>query len=423
MKAPIGYMPVTALAMLLAGCGTSTANTSDPPQAAKTPTTVAASARTQPVSGETESAVIALGGRTTGASLIAATQKSGLAVYDLDGKRKTTHPDIAASFVAISYDYPVNGQPTTLLATIGADDNRLHVSTLHDGKPQPTQAQSDALDLSVEGMCLFRNRVDSQLYALILGGHGQIDQKIIYTNTEGKLDVRDVRRIHFPTELTQCVDDGNGHVYVSEQGTGIWRFNGDPESALDVTLVDAPKLGHITGETGGLAIYDGGDGSQWLLASQPSVGLINVYDRGHDDAFIGSFAIATSEDGATIEEPGKLAATSMLLGQAFPHGMLVVGADDDTDFRMVSMAEVASALGLAPGTPQDLRHAPKPPLPTVTARVETSPVKSPGDAADDPAIWANPQPPGESLVVATDKKAGMYVYDMHGKVRQFRADE
>src|SRR5690625_4421565 len=75
MKAPIGYMSVTALAVLLAGCGTSTANTSGPPQTAETQITVAASARTQPVSGETESAVIALGDRASGASLIAATQK------------------------------------------------------------------------------------------------------------------------------------------------------------------------------------------------------------------------------------------------------------------------------------------------------------------------------------------------------------
>lgn len=44
------------------------------------------------------------------------------------------------------------------------------------------------------------------------------------------------------------------------------------------------------------------------------------------------------------------------------------------------------------------------------------------DAADDPALWRNPADPAASLIVATDKKAGLYVYDLDGKVRsQFAA--
>src|SRR5699024_9255977 len=112
----------------------------------------------------------------------------------------------------------------------------------------------------------------------------------------------------------------------------------------------------------------------------------------------------------------------LALGKAFPHGLLAVGADDDTDYQLVSMADVASALGLAPGSPQDPRHAPEPPVAVVTPLVETPPVKNAGDAADDPAIWANPKDPAASLVIGTDKKAGMYVYDMQGLVTDFRPD-
>ena len=38
-----------------------------------------------------------------------------------------------------------------------------------------------------------------------------------------------VRRIHLPSPLTQCVADAAGHVYVSEEAVGIWRFNADAE--------------------------------------------------------------------------------------------------------------------------------------------------------------------------------------------------
>jgi 3-phytase len=59
---------------------------------------------------------------------------------------------------------------------------------------------------------------------------------------------------------------------------------------------------------------------------------------------------------------------------------------------------------------------------SVTARGETRPVGTgQGDAADDPAIWRNPRHPAASLIVATDKKAGLYVYGLDGRVRHFVA--
>ena len=59
---------------------------------------------------------------------------------------------------------------------------------------------------------------------------------------------------------------------------------------------------------------------------------------------------------------------------------------------------------------------------TVTARAETVPVGTANDdAADDPAIWRNARQPGKSLIVATDKKAGLYVYGLDGQVKGFTA--
>lgn len=52
---------------------------------------------------------------------------------------------------------------------------------------------------------------------------------------------------------------------------------------------------------------------------------------------------------------------------------------------------------------------------TVVAAIETEPVQSPGDAADDPAIWVHPTDPASSLVIGTDKKRGLEVYDLAGK--------
>ncbi|MEG8041272.1 phytase [Sphingomonas sp. LR60] len=58
-------------------------------------------------------------------------------------------------------------------------------------------------------------------------------------------------------------------------------------------------------------------------------------------------------------------------------------------------------------------------VPTVAATAETDPVDTAADAADDPAIWRNPRDPAKSLVIGTDKQAGIHVYDLKGKRLSF----
>ena len=56
----------------------------------------------------------------------------------------------------------------------------------------------------------------------------------------------------------------------------------------------------------------------------------------------------------------------------------------------------------------------------VYAGAETVPVGTANeDAADDPAIWRNAADPGASLIVGTDKKGGLYVYDLGGREKHF----
>jgi 3-phytase len=52
------------------------------------------------------------------------------------------------------------------------------------------------------------------------------------------------------------------------------------------------------------------------------------------------------------------------------------------------------------------------------ARVETEPVPHRGDAADTPDIWVHPTDPARSLVIGTDKKGALMVYDLEGCLRQ-----
>lgn len=51
--------------------------------------------------------------------------------------------------------------------------------------------------------------------------------------------------------------------------------------------------------------------------------------------------------------------------------------------------------------------------------VETEAVASEGDAADDPVIWVHPLHPENSLILGTNKKSGLAVYNLMGEQVQF----
>lgn len=57
----------------------------------------------------------------------------------------------------------------------------------------------------------------------------------------------------------------------------------------------------------------------------------------------------------------------------------------------------------------------------IHASAETRPVESGDgeDAADDPAIWVNHEYPAKSLILGTNKTAGLYAYDLNGKILQY----
>jgi len=61
---------------------------------------------------------------------------------------------------------------------------------------------------------------------------------------------------------------------------------------------------------------------------------------------------------------------------------------------------------------------------SVQATLETAPVPTADDAADDPCIWIHPSDPALSTIIGTYKKddGGLFVYDLDGNVVQFVAD-
>src|SRR5690606_31688405 len=56
---------------------------------------------------------------------------------------------------------------------------------------------------------------------------------------------------------------------------------------------------------------------------------------------------------------------------------------------------------------------------TVTASVETDPVPSSGDAADDMTVWVHPTDVSKSLVIGADKRGGIASYELSGEELEY----
>jgi 3-phytase len=378
---------------------------------------VAARAQTQAsATGQVAAGVVVLDGGTT--RVLGAGALGGLEIHDAAGARLGATPAGESGGVDVSYGFRLNGAPVTVVASIDKTKNALRLFRMDGGALTELGARAMPLGFAGENVCLFHSRLDGALYAFVVGDGGEIDQQLLFATADGRLDARQMRRLNVISTVKQCVvDEASAMVYASEETVGVWRFSANPEAYAAPVLIASPRFGNISEEVSGLALHDGGPGARWLIASDASAGRLNVYDREANDAYIGSVTVSAPGGGEPMGEPGPMNGMSAAV-TGFPNGLLLVTDEDQANFKSVSMADLAAALGRSPGVPTDPRLRQDSALPTVVATVETRPVASFGDAADDPAIWAHPTDPALSLVFGTDKQGGLFVYDMAGRVLQ-----
>ena len=87
--------------------------------------------------------------------------------------------------------------------------------------------------------------------------------------------------------------------------------------------------------------------------------------------------------------------------------------------RKLSVLAVASVGAMLAASPVTAASAPSVSrkavnIVQVSSVVETVPVAHSGDAADDPAIWVNPNDPSRSLIIGNDKRGALESYDRSG---------
>jgi 3-phytase len=421
-------MPNRAWLLILSAALAACTGSAGDVESAATPTAVPAAAETVPTAEDGANGVAIWVHPQDGAKslVLGAGGTGGLEVYGLDGKLRQRIGELEASHVAVVDDFDFGGRRVPLVLVYESRTSTLHGYTI-DEAARVVALPGDAIVAEDEltGLCEFASPLTGSVYALGMTDAGQMLQWELFADA-GKLRGRLLRSVPLGQGVEYCVvDDASATMYYGDEALGVLSLPVEPESdpARRVLDLAAPR-GGIAEEVKGLALARDGEGEAVLIVSDVSAERLSLYST--DGSLRGRVQIAAAGGVDAVGESEGLAVALPALGSAYPDGLLAI-ADQDNDgahsnFKLVGWREVAAAAGLG-GTGGAKRADAQPPRArTGVPALETPPVATWGDAADDPAIWLHPDDSARSLVIATDKNLGLYLYDLEGRLLQTLPD-
>lgn len=245
----------------------------------------------------------------------------------------------------------------------------------------------------VDDLCFYHSTENQQLSLFLMGGRGGADQLLLQQQQQWLEQPLVIRELNIPYDSTACsVDQHSGALYIAEADRAIWRYQAEPEADESRSLVQVNKpFGQLKGEVKALQLLS--DGSLLTLEEEPARLL-------------------------HISSTGELLTSALVPALAEASGLAVQQqAESVTAFISSEQADAVQQLILsvpAPVPATAVRSA-KAAMVQLMPTLQTDAASQRGDVIDDPAVWHHPSAPARSLILATDKRAGLDVYNMQGK--------
>jgi len=285
-------------------------------------------------------------------------------VYDLSGHRIQSIP-IAMGNTDIRYNFPLGGEQVALVAGFCFANSGLVAWKVNPTTRLLEEVTAPGAEARSGGGALYHSLVTGEYY-WFSNTDGVLYQYRIFDNGLGQVASELVRTVNYGSGQAEgtVADDVHGVVYLSEEISWLWRLPAEPDGGSEKVTVDVPTTqgGHFTPDLEGLTLYYRSDGGGYLLASSQGSDSFNIYERGGDNAYIGTFTI---QDGVVdgVSASDGIDVTNLPLGPAFPSGLLVVhdGKNTENDvkihqnFKLVPFDQVAGQFGLVMDTAWDPR--------------------------------------------------------------------
>jgi 3-phytase len=273
--------------------------------------------------------------------IIAAQKKRGIEVYDLSGRRLQLLEDGRMNNVDLRQGVDLGAGALDIIAasnrTYGSIS--LYAVDAATGRLRDVAAGTIATGMrDPYGLCMYRSARDGAVYVFVNNSdRGEFGQWKL-ENRSGRVGATLVREFVVGSQAEGCVaDDEAGALYIAEEDVGLWRYSAEPDGGEARRQLDSTgEGGHLKADVEGVAIFQGPEGSGYIVVSNQGADNYALYRREGDNAFIGTFLVGANDalgiDGAS--ETDGLDVTSRPLGPDFPHGLLVV-----QDGRNITPAE------------------------------------------------------------------------------------
>jgi len=315
---------------------------------------------------------------------LAVSKRDGVLLLDAEGK---TLSHVAGAFASL------DSRPMGDQVLVASHDEKKQQVALFSLDPRSHEWQAPVYlpprDYAVNGVCLYRDEA-SNVYLFTVGEEGKGEQWLVAADRKRLAEPRLVRSLPLPPNAEFCqVDDAGQQFFVNEEKVGWWVYPAHAEadaSRVPVALIE--PFGEVKKAAGAMALVPGG-----MLGLDPKAAHLHLYQQ-HGNGWSPVARLPLD----TLKEPEHLAVRQT------PQGLQVLVQDDSNQQVFQGLLNWQPTPARAPA-----------PLPVIKPVVQTEPVVSQGDAADDPAIWVNPQNPALSRVLGTNKKNGLEVDDLQGK--------
>jgi 3-phytase len=291
--------------------------------------------------------------------VIATDKKSGLHVYDLQGRELQYLPDGKMNNVDFRDGFLLAGQPVTLVTASNRSDRSIAIYRFDADTRRLTAVADGVQPTGLDdpyGLCMYRSAKTGKTYVFINSGEGPLNQWELVDAGNGKVKANLVREMMFDSQTEGCVaDDETGLLFINEEDAAMWRLGAEPDAGSERTAVDRVDGNPaIKDDLEGVGLYDLGGGRGYLVVSSQGNDSYAVYRREGAQDYLGSFVVVGDGlrgiDG--ISETDGLDVSSRNLGPGFETGAMVaqdgrnVLPVENQNYKIVPWSAIAEALGL-----------------------------------------------------------------------------
>jgi len=265
--------------------------------------------------------------------ILATNKKGGLHVYDLDGREIQYIPAGRLNNVDVRYGFRFADRMGDIAVASNRSFNTLSIFSIdaETGKWKDVSARNIRSKLEeVYGLCMYRSMRSGKFYAIVNSKQGQVEQWELFCSSDSLVDARLVRQFSINGQIEGCVaDDETGYLYIAEERYGIWKYYAEPVAPDRRLIADTSKV--LSPQIEGLALYKGGMGKGYLIASLQQKNQFAVFERQGINRYVGCFSIVDGAKSDGVSHCDGIELLEMPLGPNFNNGLMVMHDGNNTE--------------------------------------------------------------------------------------------